>query len=97
MKPLKNITFVDITSEINNIYFNGANKYTDSKEGRKMLKISHICELYSNGCMDINDLITKLTNLTKASQTEIYELLQKYTDFEDYKPNLIKTSNSGAN
>ena len=62
-------------------YFPTVKFFRDNVKSQRMC---YAIELFSNGCITYSTLIKRIVTQTKATETEIHSIVEKYVDFQGY-------------
>jgi hypothetical protein len=75
--------FFNLASELDEMYFPEVKYYRDNKN---TVIIHYSVELFNNGCLTYNKLITRLSKACTATQNKIHSIVSKYiADFEGFE------------
>jgi hypothetical protein len=74
-----------LCSEIDRAYFPNVKmwKNPDGSYNDTVGKVHHAIELFNNGCLSYNNLITKLAQHCKESKEKLEAIVNKYVIFEE--------------
>lgn len=72
--------YMDIVKEIGETYFEGQTKFTSDE----LQKIYNVVELFNNGMIKVDTLISDIAKHTKDIRANILKIVVKYVDFEGY-------------
>lgn len=84
-KPIEKMSdFFNLTTELDKKYFPNVKFYRDDKNAVDM---HYAVELFNNGVLGYNKLITKLAKSCNDTEKNIHEIVKKYIKtFGDFKP-----------